>query len=283
MHGVAETLFNTPKVIGWLDGELRPRREYYLTDILAELEGGNLLHIEPQTANLKNMDARMLEYGALALAAHGTNRKIIQIVYYTGDEPLPEKRYVEKKSYGCIGHRYYVVDAGAGNSEEFLAHENFRAACLGLLLREVPNFRQFSEKLIQRAIHELAPNDLAPALVSCVGMASIRRRSEIFMGEIPMEVQPEVREDSLFRKVHDDGVKEGSEIEKRRSILRLLKHQNRSEDLPSEIVEYVENSEVQSLDLLFEDALVCSDILAFATDAGIEIRECDLGNSSPKP
>ena len=76
------------RVLRWLPTEL-PKVQDLSVDLLGETADGELMQIEAQSFNQKNMPFRMLRYLGLIIAIHHRIPK--QILLYVGREPLDMK------------------------------------------------------------------------------------------------------------------------------------------------------------------------------------------------
>lgn len=194
-----------PEEVVWLDGQLQPRQRTWNTDTIGLLGDGSILHIEQETSNHDDMDLRMMEYASLLAVSHSLRRPIRQVYICTGDHRPFEYQSGRNISTRChaVENHFTFFHAGDFNAWAMLENPLFTVAALGLLATEIEEFPAFVNSLIDRACREYNGDRLVNQLVSCVFMASLRRRSEYVIEEIPPLVLDEVFKDPYLLEIFD--------------------------------------------------------------------------------
>lgn len=200
-----------PIEVEWLPGEYRPRQRTWETDLVGFIDPSTILHIEQQTDAYDDMNIRMMEYAALLATAHELRYKIYQIYLYTGDRPIPDRGAVEliKNGRGSIYNGYYFVDAGKCNAQSMIEHPLYEVAIFGLLAREIPDTVGLAERLVERAQTEFKGEHTVEALVACMCVAALRRRTGLIRKAMPMILRSEMERDPYFHGLFEEKWQDG--------------------------------------------------------------------------
>jgi hypothetical protein len=194
-----------PERISWLDGQLQPRQRTWNTDLIGELQDGSIVHIEQETSNHDEMHLRMMEYGSLIAVHHGLGKQVRQIYLCTGDyRPFEyeQGRFIINDR-ASIRNSFQFIYAGDFNAWGLLESPLFTVASLGLLSESIEDLPKFVDALIERAYREFSGSGLTNQLVSCVMMASLRRRAQMFVEALPMFAEDPIFQDPYFQEIFD--------------------------------------------------------------------------------
>lgn len=187
----------------WLDGQLQPRQRAWATDLVGELNDGSIIHIEQQTSKRADMGIRMMEYGSQIAVSRGLTCAVRQI-YFCTDCHRPfgyEHGAVIVNDQRSIRNSFQFFYAGDFNAWALLESPLFAVASMGLLSEHIDNLPCFVQKLADRAHREFNGSRLTDRLVSCVFMASLRRRAHIFVEAISVLEIEKVFEDPYLKEV----------------------------------------------------------------------------------
>jgi hypothetical protein len=113
----------------WLNVDL-PKTQTRRIDLLGEMTGRQLLHIEFQGQNDTSMPFRMAEYALAITRMFG--RYPVQLLLYVGNEKLRMKREYRTEGMVC---RYRLVDIRDLDGAALLASNNIADNILALLAR----------------------------------------------------------------------------------------------------------------------------------------------------
>jgi hypothetical protein len=202
----------------WLNVE-SPTVSNRRVDLLGELPDRNLVHIELQSRNEKDVPLRMAEY--LFGIGRQYGRLPRQIVLYVGEAPLRMKDRVEGPD---VSVRFHMVDIRDLDGERLLASGNLGDNVLAVLTRlsEQP-------KVVRRILERIAagqPEERDQALAELLILARLRRlSSEVKRETEKMPIMEDIMDHDVIGPAIRQGLRQGrvegqvemllSQIEKR--------------------------------------------------------------------
>lgn len=232
----------------WLNVEL-PKTQNLRVDLLAELESGQLWHIELQSSNHPDMPFRMLEYGVAIYRREG--RFPVQLLVYAGNDPFRMQDYLCAPG---IDFRFEVIDLKMLDGAAWLQSEKLSDNLLALLMA-LPDKREAIRRIVGRIIRldvvkrEAAFNRL---LLTC----GMRKLSEVLAEEIKkMPVTFDLAEDPVFGPSYRGGLQEGRDLG-RKELMRSLM-EKRFGPLPAWVDERLLKASGEQIDELAMRILDC--------------------------
>ena len=127
----------------WRDVEF-PQVRNTRADMLGETKAGELVHLELQSGNAKDMAIRMLEYGLAALRKHHSFPT--QVCLYVGETPLRMKTELH---HPHLEYSYRLVDIRDLDGKRLLKSGRVDDNIVGLLTR-LSDQRQAVRVVVQR-------------------------------------------------------------------------------------------------------------------------------------
>ncbi len=204
---------NSP-VARWRNVEL-PRVQNRRLDLLAELENGDLLHIELQTTNDPKMPLRMLEY---AMGVWRMEARIPrQLVLYVGNEKL---RMTDRVEAMGIRFRYDLLDVRDLDCEALLESDAVSDNILAVLTRT--NDRIGTIRRILGKISRLAPGRREDAVRKLLILSGMRGFETVVIEErIRMPVTFDIMDNKVLGPAIRQGIAQGIE-QRSREVLRAF-------------------------------------------------------------
>lgn len=171
--------------VRWINQTFEPRHLKFTSDFVGYCKDGRILHVEQETSPREELALRMLEYAVLILGHHNLQRRISQIVFYTGGkrrpwdgyERHPNGLYYHDRELGYLKFRFAVVDAGEPNDAAFHGAA-FPAAALCMLTRDAQHAKGWAAYLARRIL-DLAEEFRPAAIGACMNVAALRGWSRI--------------------------------------------------------------------------------------------------------
>jgi predicted transposase YdaD len=188
----------------WLNVEL-PDTRVRRADLLAELETGDLFHLELQSRNDGRMGKRMLEYRLLIERAY--DRVPAQMVLYVGLEPLAMTGVLEERGLRFAFQVMDIRDFDARTLEESPAIEDRILAILCNVESPVEAARN-----VLREIAELPQPERGEALAKLMILSGLRRLHGVLRQEVKrMPLFEHPLENAFLRELYEEGVEAGLE------------------------------------------------------------------------
>ena len=188
----------------WLNVEL-PSTQVRRVDLLAELETGELFHLELQSTNDARMGKRMLEYRLLIEKAH--ERTPTQMVLYVGSEPLAMSGVLEEKGLRFVFVMMDIREFDANVLSESPAMED-------RILSILCNVESPAEAAIKvlREIAALPPPKRGEALAKLLILSGLRRLHDVLRREVErMPLFEHPLENPYLRDLYEKGIEKGIE------------------------------------------------------------------------
>lgn len=160
----------------WLDAEL-PKVENRRVDLLGELAGGSLVHLELQSGNEAAMPLRMAEYCLRVFRLFG--KFPCQILLYVGEAPL---RMASELRGPKVWFEYRTVDIRDLDGDRLLESEDIGDNVIAILAR-LRDQKEAVRKIISK-IAGLAAAERDTALGQLLILAGLRRLEETVEREI---------------------------------------------------------------------------------------------------
>jgi predicted transposase YdaD len=173
---LVESLAGAP-VRKWLNVELSAT-QMRRVDLLAELENGQLFHLELQSRNDSRIGKRLLEYRLLIEQMH--QRPPVQMVLYVGSEPLAMAGVLDEAGLRFV---FGVMDIRDFDPHPLLVSPAIEDRILSILCG-VENPRESALRVL-REIGELPQPERGDALAKLLVISGLRR----LHGEIRQEVR----------------------------------------------------------------------------------------------
>lgn len=195
----------TPERIVWLDGQLQPKKRTWSSDLVGQLSDGSIIHIDQEPWDHADIGIRMLGHGSHIAMNHKLARQVSQVFLCTDRQKPPGYEHGKTivNDYGAVRNSFQFFYAGDFNAEALRGSSLFTVASMGLLSEHIDNLPSFIDELIERAYREFDGNRLTRHLVSCILMASLWRRAQIFFDAIPRSERDEVLADPYINEVLD--------------------------------------------------------------------------------
>jgi hypothetical protein len=188
--GALQTLTGGAAVERWLDVEM-PEVRSTRVDLLGEMAGGDLLHIELQSTNDPRMALRMAEYCLRVYRLF--DRFPRQILLYVGNSPL---RMETELNASKLAFGYEAVDIRDFDGERLL-DSGFIGDNVIAILTRVRDRRLAIQRILSR-IAALAPGDWEAALGQLLRVSGLR--------ELEETVEREARAMPVFNPIMDNKV-----------------------------------------------------------------------------
>jgi predicted transposase YdaD len=172
-------------VTNWLNVEL-PKVQNPKLDLLGEVKGGSLVHIELQSTNDQRMPLRMMEYCAGIYRQHG--RLPRQIMLYVGGAPL---RMARELAGPDLRFRYNAIDIRDLDSAALLASSDFGDNVIAVLTRLQDN--RDTVRAILKGIARLKQDEREIALQALMRLSGLRRLTHVVEEEsrkVPVYIDP---------------------------------------------------------------------------------------------
>ncbi len=186
----------------WLNVEA-PKVSNRRVDLLGELPGGNLVHIELQSRNERDFAMRMGEY------LFGIGRKYRrlprQVALYVGEARLRMKDHVEGPAAFV---RFDLVDIREMDGERLLASANFGDNVLALLTR-LGEQREAVRRILEQ-IAARRPGEREEALAELFIIAGLRRMEDEARREATkMPILNDIMDNRVIGPAIRQGLKQG--------------------------------------------------------------------------
>jgi hypothetical protein len=186
----------------WLNVEM-PRVNSRRVDLLGQVPGGDLVHIELQSRNEKDFPLRMAEY------LFGIRRRFgklpRQVALYVGEAPLRMKDCIEGPD---VSVRFHLVDVRDLDGERLLASASIGDNVLAVLTR-------FGERptVVRRILQRIAsvpPGERGDALAELLIVAQLRRVAVHIKTEVEkMPIHLDIMDHEVLGPVLRKGLRQG--------------------------------------------------------------------------
>lgn len=186
----------------WLNAEL-PDTQVRRADLLAELETGELFHMELQSTNDARMAKRMLEYRLLIEKAY--ERVPVQMVLYVGLEPLAMSGVLEEHGlrFACT-----IMDIRAFDARVLVASPALEDRILSILC-SVDNPAETARSVL-REIAAMPPPGRGEALAKLLILSGLRRLHDVLRQEVKrMPLFNHPLENPFLRELYEEGIEKG--------------------------------------------------------------------------
>jgi hypothetical protein len=160
----------------WLEGEL-PKVENRRVDLLGELAGGGLVHLELQSGNEAGMPLRMAEYCLRVFRLFGQFPS--QVLLYVGEAPL---RMAGELRGPKVWFEYRIVDVRDLDGDRLLESEHIGDNVIAILAG-LRNHREAVRRIVGKLAGLAAP-ERDTALGQLLILAGLRRLEETVEREI---------------------------------------------------------------------------------------------------
>src|SRR5215471_4988101 len=176
-------------VTSWKNIEF-PQTSLPRADLLGETKAGDLVHLELQSGNTKDMAIRMLEYGLAALRKYHSFP--MQVCLYVGEEPARMKTELRGPH---LEYSYRLVDVRDLDGERLLKSGRVDDNIIALLTG-MSDQREAARVVMQR-IKRLRQGERQSALARLVILAGLRKT----LGK--MVVEEEARKVPILNDILD--------------------------------------------------------------------------------
>lgn len=186
----------------WLNVEL-PDTQVRRADLLAELETGELFHMELQSTNDVRMGKRMLEYRLLIERAY--ERVPAQMVLYVGMEPLAMSGVLEEKG---LRFAFTMMDIRDFDAKILAGSPSMDDRILSILC-SMDNLAETATNVL-REVAGLPPPQRGEALAKLLILSGLRRLHNVLRQEVrrmPLFNHP--MDNPFLRELYEEGVEKG--------------------------------------------------------------------------
>lgn len=188
----------------WLSAKL-PRVQNRRLDLLGETAGGDLIHLELQSANDAHMPLRMAEYCLGVYRLRGKFPR--QVLLYVGEPPL---RMPEQLRGGRFSFAYQAVDIRNLDGDRLLESDQVGDNIIAILAH-LRDHKEAVRKIVSR-LSKLPPAQRATALEQLIILAGLRRLEEIVEQEVrKMPIHIDILENKVLGREFKKGLTEGRE------------------------------------------------------------------------
>jgi predicted transposase YdaD len=194
-------------------------------DLLLETKVGDLVHLELQSGNSRDMAIRMLEYGLAALRQHRSFPT--QICLYVGEKPAKMRK---KLHHPHLEYSYRLVDVRDLDGKRLLKSGRVDDNIVGLLTR-IADQRQAVRLVVQRIKGLRRKGERQSALDRLVILAGLRKMLGTIVEEEVKKVP--ILNDILqheilgreYKRGRQEGRKEGRQEGRQEEGLTILRRQ----------------------------------------------------------
>ena len=254
------------RVAGFLSAEfssVRQRRP----DMVAELDGGGLFHMEFQVGR-EDMVWRMLEYYALISRHHG-GAPVTQLVLHLGERGEDGPPGIRHPNLNFRYEVRYIADLDAGPLLDSPAPED---AVLAILCR-CDDIRERVRRILAR-LAPLPRRERADAAAKLLILSQLRRATPVVKEELEtMAIQFNIKEHPYLSEIFAQGLAEGEAAGREEgeakgraeALLRLV--ERRRVIVPEEAERRIRAATVADLDRWLDAVLDATDLTADSLDA----------------
>ena len=200
-------------VASWKNIEF-PQVRCQRADLLGETKAGELVHLELQSGNARDMAIRMLEYGLAVLRKYDSFPT--QVLLYVGETPARMKTELRGPH---LEYSYRLVDVRDLDGERLLRSGRVDDNIVGLLTR-IPDQRKAARVVVQR-IKRLREGERQSALARLVILAGLRKTLGKMVEEEARKVP--ILNDILDHEVIGPEIKKGIQMGELKIVRRLIK------------------------------------------------------------
>src|SRR5215469_9786365 len=200
-------------VSSWKNVEF-PQVRASRADLLGETKAGELVHIELQSGNTKDMVIRMLEYGLAALRKH--RRYPTQVCLYVGEKLPKMKRELRGPK---LKYSYRLVDVRDLDGERLLKSGRVDDNIIALLAG-ISDQREAARVVVQR-IRRLREGERQSVLARLVILAGLRKTLGKMVEEEARKVP--ILNDILDHEVVGPEIKKGIQVGRQKEGLTILR------------------------------------------------------------
>ena len=189
-------------------------------DLLLETKVGDLVHLELQSGNSRDMAIRMLEYGLAALRQHRSFPT--QICLYVGEKPAKMRK---KLHHPHLEYSFRLVDVRDLDGERLLKSGKVDDNIVALLTR-IADQRQAVRLVVQR-IKRLRQSERQSALDRLVILAGLRKMLGTMVEEEVKKVPilNNILQHEILGREYKKGRQEGELIGRQKGELTILLRQ----------------------------------------------------------
>ncbi len=203
-HAVMRELTGTT-IQRWLDIEL-PKMQNPRVDLLGETADNDLIHIELQSTNDKDMALRMAEYcrGILRLCS----RLPRQLVVYVGPAPLRMDRELRGRD---LQFRYGLTDIREMDGERLLESPEVGDNVIAILMK-LRDHREAVRKIVGRIAGLTSADERRKTLLALYTLAGLRHLSKTVDEETKnMPLMIDIRDNEVLGPIYERGLEEGEQ------------------------------------------------------------------------
>jgi hypothetical protein len=185
-------------------------------DLLGETKAGELIHLELQSGNAKEMAIRMLEYGLAALRKYHSFP--MQVCLYVGEKPARMKTELRSPH---LQYSYRLVDVRDLDGERLLKSGRVDDNIIALLTRLADQRK--AVRLVVRRIKGLRRSERQSALARFVILAGLRKMLGTIVEEEVKKVP--ILNDILQHEILGREYKKGRQEGRQEGELTILRRQ----------------------------------------------------------
>jgi predicted transposase YdaD len=236
-------------VIRWVPTEL-PKVQNLSVDLLGETANGELMQIEVQSSNEKNVPFRMLRYLCLIIAIHERIPK--QVLLYVGREPL---RMPSQFEWPDGNIRYTTIDMHLVDGEPLLASPEPSDNVLGILA-QLKDGRAAARRIL-KSISRLPREEAKEYYQALLIVAGLRKLEKAVQEEAQTVLTIDLSENEVLGPAYLQGLQEGRKEgreegreEGRKSQMAMLQRliEQRLGSLPEWVEQKLSGSSTEALE-----------------------------------